>query len=296
MNLKATIILSVLLVRPVLSLAQASSAPVNPLRRQYRDGEKLAYHMKGINEAWNYEIDANGVVKKDAAGKFFEEYQWTNMSSEGHPIVLSSSSADYRQKLTLDPAHIPTAPDLKNVDPRMIGPITDMMTFYADLWLVNRLGVLKKAGDHFYFRNPMPPSSWADGTRVLVGEDAIDFDMTMKSLESATGVAVVEVKHVPPQKSALPLKAPWMQEPVATGANNWVEVSKDTNGKFDAAVGLERFTVELTVSLKDGHIVSATMENPVTTIERTCDDEALTTCGDAKRHEILRKIQIATEP
>jgi hypothetical protein len=25
----------------------------NPLRRHYRDGEKLAYHMKGINEDWH---------------------------------------------------------------------------------------------------------------------------------------------------------------------------------------------------------------------------------------------------
>ena len=169
------------------------------------------------------------------------------------------------------------------------------MTFYSDLWLANKLGVLKKTGDHFYFRNPMPPASWADGTRVLVGEDAIDFDMTLKTMDAAAGTALLEVKHVPPKDSPLKLKAAWMQEPVGAGPNNWVQIVKNEQGKFEAGVGLETFTVDLTVSTADGHIVSATMENPVTTVERLCGDEALTSCGPAKRHEILRKIELVGE-
>lgn len=105
--------------------------------------------MKALNESWHYEIDANGVVKKDAAGRFFEDYQWTHMTSSGQPVSLAASVGDYRQKLTLDPEQIPSAPDLTKVDAKLIGPITDMMTFYADLWLANKLGVLKKTGDHF---------------------------------------------------------------------------------------------------------------------------------------------------
>lgn len=120
--------------------------------------------------------------------------------------------------------------------------------------------------------------------------------MTLTMVDAAAGTAVLEVKHVPPHDSALPLKAPWMREPVSTGANNWVQIVKDADGKYQAGVGSETFVVEITVSLADGHMVSATMENPVTTIERTCDNEALTKCGEAQRHEILRKIQIATEP
>jgi hypothetical protein len=139
--------------------------------------------MKGQNESWRYEIDAESIVKKDPSGRFFEEYKWSNMTSDGHPLPLSPSAANYRQRLTLDPAQIPSAPDLKDADPNMIGPITDLMTFYVDLWLPSKLGVLHKAGDHFHFHNFMPPSSWADGKRVLVGEDAIDFDMTLKSVD-----------------------------------------------------------------------------------------------------------------
>jgi hypothetical protein len=50
--------------------------------------------------------------------------------------------------------------------------------------------------------------------------------------------------------------------------------------------------VEIKVSTADGKILSATMDNPVKTIERTCEDAALTKCGDAKPHDILRKIDI----
>ena len=134
-----------------------------------------------------------------------------------------------------------------------------------------------------------------DGTRVLVGEDAIDFDMTLRTVDAAAGTALLEVKHVPPKDSAVPFKAAWMQAPVGDGTNNWVEIVKNAQGKYEAGVGLEMFTVDLTVSTADGHIVSATMENPVSTIERVCEDEALTTCGPAKRHEILRKIELVRE-
>lgn len=267
--------------------------PQNPLHREYREGEKLVYRMTGINENWHYTIQADGIVKKDAAGPFYEEFQWSHMESEGQPLALSAETPAYRQRITLDPNQNPSAPDLTKVDPRIIGPITDMMTFYVDLWLANKLGALKKAGDHFYFRNPMPASSWADGTRVLVGESAIDFDMTLKSVDAAAGTAVLVVRHVPPEKSAVTLPAAWMQTPVGDMPNNWVGVQKTQDGKISAAVGHETFTVELNVSLADGKILSANMDNLVKTVERICDDDALTKCTDPKPHEIQRTINIA---
>ncbi|KAA6457526.1 hypothetical protein DYQ86_22100 [Acidobacteria bacterium AB60] len=268
-----------------------AAAPANPLHREYREGQKLAYHMTGVNDGWHYAIDGDGAVTKDASGRFVEQFQWTHMTSEGQPVALTTP-ADYRQRLTLDPGVNPSAPDVRNVDPKMVGPVTDLMTFYVDLWLPSKLGVLKKAGDHFYFRNPMGPSSWADGKTVLVGEDLIDFDMTLKSVDAAAGTALVEVKHVGPQDGRLPLKADWMKTPVGSGANNWVEIRKDADGKYEAGVGSETFTVDITVSLADGHIVRGSMENPVITVSRVCEDEALTKCGELKRKEIVRKIEV----
>ena len=271
---------------------QVATQGHDPLQRQYHEGEALVYKMTAVNEAWHYTIQADGIVKKDATGAYYEEYRWSNMQSGGQPMQLSAETPAFRQHLSLDPNQNPSGPDLTKVDPRMIGPITDFMTFYVDYWLANKVGQLKKAGDHFYFRNPMPASSWADGTHVLIGESAIDFDMTLKTVDAAAGTAVLVVKHVPPEKSAVKLPAAWMQTPVGDLPNNWVGVQKEQDGRYTASVGEENVNVEIKVSLADGKILSATMDNPVKTIERTCEDLALTKCGEAKPHDILRKVEI----
>jgi hypothetical protein len=273
----------------------ASPMPANPLHRQYRDGETLVYKMTGTNENWHYTVRAEGTVKKNDKGAYIEEYRWTDMTSDGKPYTLSPAMADFRQSLSLDPKAMPSMPDLSKVDPSLIGPITDMMTFYVDLWLPAMMGVVKKPGDHYYFKMGQP-NSWADGTHVLTGVSSIDFDFTLKSVDAAAGTATLEVKHVPPADPHIALPAQWMQAPVAGTANNWVEEIKQSDGKFEAGVGQENFIVDLTVSLADGKIFAGTMDNIVKTIHRTCDDQALTQCTAPVPHQIERKIDIAIEP
>jgi hypothetical protein len=272
----------------------ASPLPANPLHRQYQEGETLAYKMTGINENWHYTVRAEGTVKKNDKGTYFEEYRWTDMISDGKPYTMMPAMADFRQKVSLDRNAIPALPDLSKVDPSLIGPITDMMTFYVDLWLPAMMGVVKKPGDHYYFKLGTP-SSWADGTHVLVGVSSIDFDFTLKSADSVAGTATLEVRHVPPVKPQIPTPGAWMQTPVADTANNWVEVMKQSDGKFQASVGQENFTVDLTVSMADGKILAGSMDNVVNTIERTCDDQALTQCSAPVPHQIERKIEIVLE-
>jgi hypothetical protein len=182
-------------------------------------------------------------------------------------------------------------PDLSQLDPKVIGPVSDLMTYYSDLWLILKTGQIHKPGDHFYFNFPITPS-WADGTRILLGEDSIAFDMTWKSTNAADQTAEIVVHHVPPEKPTVHLPADWMQKPVADTPNNWVQIQKEQNGKFTAGVGQETFDVVLTVSLADGRILRGTMDNPVKTIVRECEDAALTRCGPATPHTTLRKIEI----
>jgi hypothetical protein len=291
MQLEGLIIGLVLCVTPAFLVAQTASAPQNPLHRQYRDGETLVYNMTGQNESWHYTIQAQGIVKRDEHGAYFEEYRWTNLVSDGQPTALSPESDSFRQRLSLDPDQSMIPPDLSKADPKLVGPALDFMTFYSDLWLANKTGQLKLPGDHLYVKVGNP-SSWANGSQVILGQSSIDFDLTLKSVDSSSGIAVLVVRHVPPEKSQVTLPATWMQAPVADTPDNWVEVVK-LPGKFMASVGKETFTVELTISLADGKILSATMDNPVKTIMRMCTDKALTQCDQPQPHEIIRKIQIA---
>jgi hypothetical protein len=280
---------------PLLLLGQTPSSRPNPLERHYRANEALVYEMKAVNEGSHYRIRAEGVVKQDASGTLGEEYAWSLMEIEGKPVTLSPQMESFRQSLTLAPEHPPMMPDLTKVDPRTIGPITDMMTFYVDLWLANKLNRLHKVGDHFYFHNPMSASSWADGRRVLLGESAIDFDFTLQQVDEVNHTAVLEVKHVPPAQSAIDTKAEWMKKPVASLPNNWVTVSRSASG-YDAGVGQETFDVLIKISTVDGKILHATMENPVHTEMRSCEDEALTRCSAPQPHDILRQVEITLLP
>ncbi len=280
---------------PLVLLGQTPSSQPNPLERHYRAGEALVYEMKAVNEGSHYTIRAEGVVKQAAGGALGEEYAWRQMEIEGKPVALRPEMESFRQPLTLAPEHPPMMPDLTKVDPRTIGPITDLMTFYVDLWLANKLHQLHKAGDHFYFHNPMPASSWADGKRVLLGESAIDFDFTLQEVDEANQTAVLEVKHVPPAQSAIHTKAEWMKKPVGSFPNNWVTVSRSESG-YDAGVGQEKFDVLITISTLDGKILHATMDNPVHTEMRSCEDEALMKCSTPQPHDILRQVEITLLP
>jgi hypothetical protein len=166
------------------------------------------------------------------------------------------------------------------------------MTFYADLWLAQKIGKLVHAGDHFYFKRSIP-NSWADGNYVLIGEDSIDFDFTFKDVNRSENIATLIVRHVPPDNPGVRIPADWMRKPVAATPNNWVQVQRTKNGKYLAAVGEETFDVEMKLSLIDGKILSGRIDNPVETIERECEDASLTKCSDPRHHLIRRQIQIS---
>jgi hypothetical protein len=168
----------------------------------------------------------------------------------------------------------------------MVGPITDMLTFYADLWLSTRRNKFAKPGDHFYFdAMANTPNSWADGVYTIIGEDVIAFDITLTGIDAANKIATLEVRHVPPANPQIKVPVDWMRAPVADTPNNWVEVQ----------IGKEIFDAKITISLADGKILSATLDNPVEVIERDCTDVALTNCGDPMRYQIRRRIEITLQ-
>src|SRR5215831_1770771 len=261
--------------------ASEPSSQHSLLERKYKEGEKLSYHMVTSNrdrtQTLHYEIQADGVVMKDASG-YIEQFGWSGMVWNGKPFVLPPSSQALRQMLALTPNPKLGMPDLSKVHPNMIGPITDMLSFYGDMLIAKYQGKLTRAGDHFYYKHGTP-NSWADGMYVTLGQDSIDFDVTLVDVDEAAKVATVVVKHVPPEKPEIKLPADWMRAPVADSPNNWVQVAKAGEGKFSAQIGKETFVDTIKISLADGRILSATQENPLEVLERNCSDAALTTCG-----------------
>ena len=270
------------------------------LTRHYHMGEKLSYHMKATHRdrvsTTAYEIDAIGVVKKNDAGSFVEEYAWVNLAVNNGPANISPEIRDFRQILSLDPGAPPSVPNLGKLI-EIVGPITDMLTFYADLSLAARLNKFAKPGDNFCFAGTADkPNSWADGVYILIGENAIAFDITLIDVDLAHHLAALEIRHVPPANSPIRLPAEWMRSPVIDTPNNWVEVQKNPDGTYAARVGKETFDVQLKVSLIDGKLLAATLENSVEVLERVCRDQALTSCGESIRYQILRHVEATLQP
>ncbi len=273
------------------SPAQDSSPPARLLSRRYRNGERLSYLMKGRNNDWTYQVRLTAVVKRRADGQFVEEYAWSDFTSNGAPQPLTPASREFRQTVTLAGGSPFTFPDLSKVQPALIGPVTDLLTFYADLFLAIHAGQLREPGDRFFVANPTV-ASWADGTRVLIGEDSIDFDIHLTGIDKSRGVATLLVKHVPPKAPKIRIPAEWMREPVAGVPNNWVQVRKEA-GAYIGRVGKETFDVELTIRLRSGEILSATMDNLVEAVARECTDAALSDCGEPRTDRTVRRIEMS---
>jgi hypothetical protein len=283
-------------------LSSAAETPSNApttrtlLTRRYQDGEIVFYRMTASNRdrfrTATYRADATATVKKDASGRFVEEFEWSNFVFDGKPFELPAAR-DFRQLLSLSPGYPMSMPDIRPVL-KIVGPIADLLTFYADLVVATQQGSLAKEGDHFRFELGVP-ASWADGSYVVLGEDSIDFDVTLQSLRANDRVATLLVRHIGPVQPKIRIPVEWMRTPVADTPNNWVEVQKLPDGTYRAQVGKELFDATIRISLDDGTILGATLVNPVEVSERICIDDALTKCKEPMRSQIMRRIEIGTE-
>ena len=276
-----------------------------PLTRHYVEGETIRYLMTGVNEGREYTInymaEAEALVQRDDQGRFVEEFRWTRLVVAGQEVPLDEASADFRQRLSLDQNYemVPPRPgEISGINPMLIGPVFDLMTFYVDLHPSLHQGRLVEAGDSVYVEHGQP-NSWADGTNTLVGEDCIDFELTLEGVSERA--AQLRVRHVPPQETSIKLPAAWMQERVnPKTANNWVQVQRDVGDSgvegYIAAAGHEVFDVVIEVERPSGRIVSATMDNPVDVVHRHCTDAALEDCGEEEKYRIRRQIELRRVP
>jgi len=283
------------LLAGILAAAAAPRQSIgqHPLVRRYVEHDSIAYVMRAVNaghtDTVRYEGLAAGRVERDSSGRFVERLSWSNFRLGGTPVRLASAAAA-RQILSLDSTWRPV-PDVRGADPRLIGPILDLFTFYVDLKLAASQAALVRSGDHVSVPVGLG-GSWADGRQTLIAQDAIDFDVTLQKFDSSRHEAVVVVRHIPPASLKIRLPAAWMAAPIAATPNNWVEVARAPDESFYGRVGSESFTVTLHVSLLDGRLLAASMDNPVEVLERHCTDAALTACGEPVRYLIRRTIEL----
>lgn len=267
------------------------------LRRAYTAGEVFKYKLElnyseAGTETSRTVSRAAAVVKKRGDGVFYELWQWTGMQKNGADIELPPESLDFRQLLSLDPGFKLAIPDLSRIVP-LIEPVVDTLTFYADMQLAVRKGLLLKPGERIFVEHGLP-NSW-EGGPTLLGRDCVDFDLTLTTVTPSENTATLLARHVPPARGCGVPPAPWLGKPVSDTPNNWYQVRKE--GKYSYVVGAakETFDDEIKISLSDGHIISASQLNQVTGETRTCADERLTQCGAPRKFSIVRNLLLSQE-
>lgn len=274
-------------------VAQSTPTDAGALQRRYVDGTVSHYLMTGNNDGWQYTIHATDTVKLDPNGRFYEEIAWSDLSSNAQQTLTPASLA-LRQTVSLDdPASYMKIPNLANVQPLLIGPITDTLTFFSDLLLANRAKLAQPGQTAYVSRTT--PNSWADGHRVVLGQDVVDFSLSVESSNPAANTKTLLIQHVPPPALHIEQPAKWMHELTSAKPNNFVQVSRETDG-FSAETGKEVFDVRLTIDTRDGSILSATLHNPVALTIRMCTDRELTHCGPEEQKNILREVTLKLVP
>lgn len=181
------------------------------LQRRYSDGGVSHYLMTGDNDGWRYTIQATDVVKRDTSGRYYEEIRWSDFTSNAQQTLTPPSLA-LRQTVSLDdPVSYMKVPNLANVQPLLIGPITDALTLYSDLLLAIQAKLTQQGQTAYVSRTT--PNSWADGQRVLLGQDVVDFSLKVENVNPTEHTETILVQHVPPSALHVQLPAKWMQEP-----------------------------------------------------------------------------------
>ena len=149
---------------------------------------------------------------------------------------------------SLDPNRNPLMPDLAHVDPKLIGPITDFMTFYVDLWRAEKLGELKKTGDQLYFKQ----GTRSRGRRSVVSSASLHrLRLHVEECRRSQPEATLEMPSRSAREVAGHAHRRLDAHPRSRHSEQLVGVNRTQDGKFHAAVGKETFDVEIKVSLVD---------------------------------------------
>ncbi len=296
-RITTSLLLAVAIVATIVSARnQAQVNTQNLLTRWYEVGERISYKVTGTTTdrsgTTSYSATVSGVVKKDEMDRFFEELAWSQFASNGTPVQIPAANQAFRQILSLAPDRKSTAPNTAQIFPRIVDPAFDLLSIYTDAAAAMQQGALRSDGDRGVVFNHGDTVSWADGMRILIGEDSTDLEITLDEVSLLDGSAKVTVHHVAPGVSKIKTPAEWMKGAVADTSNNWVQVVRAGARQFVASVGQETAEVHLELSLTNGKIFSAEMDTHIEVLERECTDEALTMCREGVRHQIVRHVKL----
>ncbi|MGH9657136.1 MAG: hypothetical protein ACRD96_01255 [Bryobacteraceae bacterium] len=249
-------------------------------------GQIFRYEMKttvdggaGVETA----TSVHEVVVRDGIPR--ERVRWTGL--------VGSDGVDYgeaaRKAGTMELSLHPAGP-LELVkpagNPRMVGPVTDLYTFFFAV--SPRAGVTRAEGPGDVYVRPEPVmGDWSDGEQFLIGQDRTEVRIKLVSREPRL---VYETAFVPPAAGGLEMARDWMREPVCGPAPNNFQMVRRQGEQFVVLWGCEEFTTR--TEMDSGRIERATMNNVLRWRMRVCMDRELGRCFDQPNLSRRRRVEL----
>lgn len=268
------------------ALAAASHRPRVPVysyARHYVPGQVARYaytedetQTAGGQTTTSTTTAADRVASYVHRGTGGEQVRWVALTVDGTDMTAAARSFP-AYDLSLDPraADGLTVPDTSAV-PGLVGPVTDLTTFYVPLSAQAGIGALHRPGQSE--TAPTLLSGNFASAAMPVGQDLLQLTTTLTSLTRRQ--ATLTSDFVPPPAGGLTVTAPFMDSPVCgTTPNNFEEVQQSGTA-FLALWGCEQFTATTVADRASGRIVSASLSNPLQLSAMECQDAALTQCTD----------------
>lgn len=259
----------------------------------------VRHYVKGQVSNYSYTENEDGAVTTAEArlrsyihgGIGGEQVKWFELTSAGQNMN-AQARAFPPYDLSLDPRD-PDGLALPNTQTAgdLLGPITDLGTFYVDLSIPVGIDNLHQPGQSY--TDPTPLSGNFASATSPVGQDLIQLTTTLTSLNATQ--ATFTSTYVPPPQGGLTLTQPFMDSPVCGSTPNNFELVQQQGTGYQALWGCENFTVTTVVNRPSGQIVSAQITNPLQLDEVTCTDEALTDCQAPVPLTIPRTAQLTKD-
>jgi hypothetical protein len=244
--------------------------------RHYVPGQSYRYEIRERSQGSDREqvaVSKHTVMARD--GVPYERIEWVSLSDslEGDLTALTRD---------VPPAEISLRPgaDFQFTkpagNPRMMGAVTDLITFFTAVSPQMGVTVVKRVGET-YVRPEVVIGDFADGKEFLIGRSCNGVAITLQALDAQT--ATYQTVLQPPDRGCPALSRDWMKAPVCGDTGNTFEMIRRQAPGFVAAWGCEKITIVSRVSRKTGAIVGAEMDNQLTWKMKFCMDEPLTQCS-----------------
>jgi hypothetical protein len=234
--------------------------------RQYKAGDTYKYRLTTTIDRANFKTTIIAVSEHQVvndSGILAEEIKWRSLTEKNdhhkdrHLDSVARQVKPYR--ISLSPEGKVLLPKL--TIPSMVGPVTDLNTFFVAIAPAS--GAHKLSDSNPVFKNgAVREGNFADSVKILYGRDCIEVSQHFISTDKK--YTIIRTDFTPPDSFCLTPLIDTIATKMFDKPNNFQMLQIEPGGRKNLYWGVETFSITSKIDNRTGAIVDATMENTLT--------------------------------